>query len=153
MNLFFVFADGSAVTPPLTGTILPGITRDSLIQMLRDEGLQVREEPYSIDQWHADAQKGDLIETFGAVSVAVAWSMATGAIKSSDADVAVAITGIAGPDGGTDLKPVGTVVFARAKRDRDEGEEPSAELRHFECTGRAHVRLQAALCALELLLP
>ncbi len=99
------------------------------------------------------AVPSDLIETFGAVSVAVAWSMATGAIKSSDADVAVAITGIAGPDGGTDLKPVGTVVFARAKRDRDEGEEPSAELRHFECTGRAHVRLQAALCALELLLP
>ncbi len=95
----------------------------------------------------------DLIETFGAVSVAVAWSMATGALKSSDADVAVAITGIAGPDGGTELKPVGTVVFARANRDRDEDEEPSAELKHFDCKGRADVRLQAALCALELLLP
>ena len=71
MNLFFVFKDGSAITPPLTGTILPGITRDSLIQMLRDEGLQVREEPYSIDQWHADAAKGDLIETFACGTAAV----------------------------------------------------------------------------------
>lgn len=95
----------------------------------------------------------DLIEAFGAVSVAVAWSMATGALKSSDADVAVAITGIAGPDGGTDMKPVGTVVFARADKNRSDNEEPSAELKHFECTGRGHVRLQAALCALELLLP
>ena len=45
MNLFFVFDDGSVVTPPLTGTILPGITRDSLIALLRDEGLSLREEP------------------------------------------------------------------------------------------------------------
>lgn len=95
----------------------------------------------------------DLIETFGAVSVAVAWSMATGALKNSGADVAVAITGIAGPDGGTDLKPVGTVVFARAKRDREDSDEPSAEMKQFECNGRADVRLQAALCALDLLLP
>ena len=71
MNLFFVFDDGSVIPPPLTGTILPGITRDSLIQMLRDEGLQVREEPYSIDQWHADAAKGDLIETFACGTAAV----------------------------------------------------------------------------------
>jgi len=48
---------------------------------------------------------------------------------------------------------VGTVVFARANRDRDKDEEPSAELKHFDCKGRADVRLQAALCALELLLP
>ena len=71
MNLFFVFRDGSAITPPLTGTILPGITRDSLIRMLREEGLQVREEPYSIDQWHADAEKGDLVENFACGTAAV----------------------------------------------------------------------------------
>ncbi|OYX92904.1 MAG: competence protein, partial [Novosphingobium sp. 35-62-5] len=58
----------------------------------------------------------DLIDTFGAVSIAVAWSMAQGALKKSSADVAVAITGVAGPDGGSDQKPVGTVVFACAKR-------------------------------------
>lgn len=71
MNLFFVFADGSVVTPPLTGTILPGITRDSLIQLLREEGLQVREEPYSIDQWRADATRGDLVETMACGTAAV----------------------------------------------------------------------------------
>ncbi len=60
MNLFFVFDDGTVVTPPLTGTILPGITRDSLIALLREEGLEVREEPYGIDQWRDDAASGKL---------------------------------------------------------------------------------------------
>ena len=45
MNIFFVFSDGSLQTPPLTGTILPGITRASLITLARDLGLTVREEP------------------------------------------------------------------------------------------------------------
>ena len=95
----------------------------------------------------------DLIDTFGAVSVAVAWSMAQGALKNSRADVAVAITGVAGPDGGSEQKPVGTVVFAKAER----GENPevvNAELKVFETAKtRPEVRLQAALVALELLLP
>jgi branched-chain amino acid aminotransferase len=71
MNLFFVFDDGSVVTPPLTGTILPGITRDSLITLLREEGLTVREEPYSIDQWRADAESGKLLETMACGTAAV----------------------------------------------------------------------------------
>lgn len=95
----------------------------------------------------------DLIDTFGAVSVAVAWSMAQGALKHSRADVAVAITGVAGPDGGSEQKPVGTVVFARAERGEDP-EAVKAELKVFETAKtRGEVRLQAALCALELLLP
>ena len=95
----------------------------------------------------------DLIDTFGAVSVAVAWSMAQGALKHSRAQVAVAITGIAGPDGGSEQKPVGTVVFAKAERGEDP-EAVNAELKVFETAKtRAEVRLQAALVALELLLP
>lgn len=94
----------------------------------------------------------DVLETFGAVSIAVAWGMAQGALNRSGADVAVAITGIAGPEGGSEKKPVGTVVFARAERDEDP-EHIVADTRLFENEGRGSVRLQAALCALELLMP
>ena len=95
---------------------------------------------------------GDVLDTFGAVSIAVAWTMAQNAVLKTHADVAVAITGIAGPGGGSDKKPVGTVVFARAER----GQDPNhivADTREFENNGRGGVRLQAALCALELLMP
>ena len=71
MNIFFVHADGSLQTPPLTGTILPGITRDSLIQLARDDGLTVREEPYAIEQWRTDAQSGRLAEAFACGTAAV----------------------------------------------------------------------------------
>ena len=71
MNLFFVFADGSLSTPPLTGTILPGVTRSSLMELARDEGLSVREERYSLDQWRADAASGQLIEAFACGTAAV----------------------------------------------------------------------------------
>lgn len=94
----------------------------------------------------------EIIDTFGAVSVAVAWAMAQGALANSDADAAVAITGVAGPGGGTAKKPVGTVVFALAERGADPA-DVVADLRHFGELGRGGVRLQAALCALELLLP
>lgn len=92
----------------------------------------------------------DLIEAFGAVSAATAWAMAQGAIKHSDADVAVAVSGIAGPDGGTEFKPVGTVVFARSDRGSN---EVNAEDRLIDGSNRAEIRHQAALVALELLLP
>lgn len=94
----------------------------------------------------------DVLETFGAVSIAVAWAMARGALEKSGADVAVAITGIAGPDGGSEKKPVGTVVFARAQRDGNP-DEVIADKREFGDLGRGGIRLQAALVALELLLP
>jgi branched-chain amino acid aminotransferase len=71
MNVFFVFDDGSLQTPPLSGTILPGVTRDSLITLGRDLGLIVREEPYAIDQWQADAQSGRLREAFACGTAAV----------------------------------------------------------------------------------
>lgn len=93
----------------------------------------------------------DIIETFGAVSVACAWAMAKGALANSKADVAVAISGVAGPSGGTTLKPVGTVVFARVVRGEDG--EPEGELKKFDPTSRADIRREATVCALELLLP
>jgi len=71
MNLFFAFADGSLSTPPLSGTILPGITRDSLITLAREEGLTVREDRYSLDQWRDDAASGQLIEAFACGTAAV----------------------------------------------------------------------------------
>ena len=94
----------------------------------------------------------DVVDTFGAVSIATAWAMARGALAASDADVAVAVTGIAGPGGGTPSKPVGTVVFALAER----GADPArivTDQKLFENENRAGVRLHAALCALDLLLP
>jgi nicotinamide-nucleotide amidase len=94
----------------------------------------------------------DVLETFGSVSIAVAWSMAQGALELSGADTTVAITGIAGPGGGSEKKPVGTVVFARAEKGGDPG-EVVADRKEFGDLGRGGVRLQAALCALELLMP
>lgn len=94
----------------------------------------------------------DVLATFGAVSVATAWAMAQGALRHSEADIAVSITGIAGPGGATPGKPVGMVVFARAVR----GEDPEsvvADTRLFGDLGRSEVRRQAALVALELLRP
>lgn len=97
----------------------------------------------------------NIIDTFGAVSIACAWAMAKGALDRSQADVAVAISGVAGPGGGTMHKPVGTVVFARVIR--DSVGEPEGELKFFAGGegphGRAEIRRQATLCALELLLP
>lgn len=71
MNLFYAFSDGTLLTPPLTGTILPGITRDSLLTLAREEGLEVREERYAIDQWRDDAASGRLIECFACGTAAV----------------------------------------------------------------------------------
>ena len=77
MNIFFVFDDGSIQTPPLTGTILPGITRDSLLTLARGMGMTVREEPYAMDQWRADAATGRLVETFACGTAAVVTPIGT----------------------------------------------------------------------------
>ncbi len=96
---------------------------------------------------------GDLLDTFGAVSIAVAWEMAQGALEHSGCDVAVAITGVAGPGGGTAKKPVGTVVFAKAEKGKS-NDDVVADRKNFgEDKSRADIRLQAVLVALELLLP
>lgn len=95
----------------------------------------------------------ELIDTFGAVSIAVAWAMAQGALKRSSADVAVAISGVAGPGGGTPNKPVGTVVFALAERGTDPEDVVADMIRFGEDKSRAEIRMAATLRALQLLLP
>jgi len=92
MNIVFVFADGSLQTPPLTGTILPGITRDSLITLARDMGLTVREEPYSIDQWREDAASGRLTEVFACGTAAVVTPI--GRVKGRGYEMTVADGGV-----------------------------------------------------------
>ena len=92
MNLFFVLDDGSLLTPPLTGTILPGVTRDSLLTIAREEGLTVREDRYAIDQWRADAASGRLTEAFACGTAAVVTPI--GKVASADGEF---IVGSGGP--------------------------------------------------------
>ena len=92
MNLFFVFDDGTMVTPPLGGTILPGITRESIMVLAREEGITVREEPYAFDQWRKDAQSGKLLETFACGTAAVVTSVGT--VKSSDGEFMIGSGGL-----------------------------------------------------------
>lgn len=94
----------------------------------------------------------EILETFGEVALATAWAMAAGALANSDADVAVAITGIAGPGGGSERKPVGLVVFARALRGQDPDDYFTQRVQ-FEATDRAAIRQAATLFALDLLQP
>ena len=88
-----------------------------------------------------------LIETFGAVSEPVAKAMAQGALQYSHATIAFAITGIAGPTGGTDEKPVGTVCFALAKKN----ERTQMFTQHFPGE-RAAVRHRAVVYGLNIIL-
>ncbi|ODU21191.1 MAG: branched chain amino acid aminotransferase [Sphingomonas sp. SCN 67-18] len=81
MNIFFVMDDGSIVTPPLGGTILPGITRASIIELAREAGMTVSETPYAFDQWAADAASGRLRETFACGTAAVV--SAIGEVRSA----------------------------------------------------------------------
>jgi branched-chain amino acid aminotransferase len=71
MNVFFVYDDSSLVTPPLTGTILPGITRDSVLTLAQHAGRQVTERPVSFQEWQADAASGRLREVFACGTAAV----------------------------------------------------------------------------------
>ncbi|WP_230291161.1 branched-chain amino acid aminotransferase [Croceicoccus sp. Ery5] len=87
MNLFFVFDDGTVLTPALTGTILPGITRHSLITLLREEGLNVEEGRYSLEQWREDATTGRLVECFACGTAAVV--TAVGKVAGHDGEFTI----------------------------------------------------------------
>jgi nicotinamide-nucleotide amidase len=88
----------------------------------------------------------EILRKHGAVSPHVARAMAEGALRCSRADVAVAVTGIAGPGGGTPTKPVGLVYLAAIRR----GNEPTVERHHFDGDRRA-VRLASVAAAFDLL--
>jgi branched-chain amino acid aminotransferase len=82
MNLFFLFDDGTLITPPTDGTILEGITRESILTLAREQGLNVLEQRYAIDQWRDDATSGKLVEAFACGTAAVVTPV--GSVHSSD---------------------------------------------------------------------
>jgi branched-chain amino acid aminotransferase len=88
MNIFFVYDDGTLVTPELTGTILPGITRDSVITLARHRGWTVLERPISFDEWRTDAVSGRLREVFACGTAAVLTPI--GVVRSSGGEFQVA---------------------------------------------------------------
>lgn len=87
----------------------------------------------------------ELIDAHGAVSAPVARAMAKGLRQAADVSYALATTGIAGPTGGTDAKPVGTVIIALA------GSEGTSVVRHVFPGDRDRVRRRTAQAALDLL--
>ncbi|AHB07443.2 MULTISPECIES: branched-chain amino acid aminotransferase [Pandoraea] len=87
MNVFFVMDDGSLQTPPLSGTILPGITRASIIEFAKREGLTVNETPYEFAQWQADAASGRVKETFACGTAAVV--TAIGQVRHANGEFAI----------------------------------------------------------------
>lgn len=89
-----------------------------------------------------------LIRDHGAVSEPVARAMAEGAVRRSAAQLAVAVTGVAGPGGGSEEKPVGLVHIAAAR----EGRATSHERHLFGDIGRHEIRMASVQTALELLL-
>ena len=89
----------------------------------------------------------DTLDKFGAVSAPTAVAMAEGAIANSKAQLSVAVTGVAGPGGGSKEKPVGLVHFAAARR----GGATDMQVRHFGDIGRHEIRMKSVIVALELL--
>ncbi len=90
---------------------------------------------------------GDMIADMGAVSEAVARTMAEGAVANSNAHMAVAVTGVAGPGGGTKFKPVGLVHIAACRENRS----ILHEAHRFGDIGRSEIRMKTVEAALQLL--
>lgn len=91
MNLFFVFGTGGSarlVTPELSGSLLPGITRDSLLHLATDAGFAVEERKIDVDEWRAKAATGEITEVFACGTAAVITPVAK--VKSSDGEFTIA---------------------------------------------------------------
>ena len=90
MNLFFVYGpppQARLLTPALTGSLLPGITRDTLLKLGPDLGIPVTEGAISVDEWRAASESGELTEVFACGTAAVLTPVGT--VKSADAEWAV----------------------------------------------------------------
>ncbi|MFP5335281.1 MAG: branched-chain amino acid aminotransferase [Actinomycetes bacterium] len=92
MNLYFVHADGSLVTPSLTGTILEGVTRDSILTLAAEQGLDVVERRVSVDEWKDGVASGAITEVFACGTAAVITPL--GRLLDGDDEVST------GPDAG-----------------------------------------------------
>jgi branched-chain amino acid aminotransferase len=91
MNLFFVFGSGGSarlVTPELTGTLLPGITRDSLLQLATDAGFAVEERKIDVDEWQKKAAAGEITEVFACGTAAVITPVSS--VKHADGEFTIA---------------------------------------------------------------
>lgn len=93
-NIFFVYDDGTIVTPELTGAILPGVTRDSVLTLARDAGHPVEERRVDVREWQDGARSGRIREVFAAGTAAVITPVAT--LRWADGE-ATAHDGTAGP--------------------------------------------------------
>jgi branched-chain amino acid aminotransferase len=85
MNVFLVYRDGRVVTPELSGTILEGVTRESVVQLVRDRGLEVEEREVPIDEWRDGVASGEISEVFACGTAAVITPI--GELKGADFSV------------------------------------------------------------------
>ena len=95
MNVFMVRRDGALITPALSGTILEGVTRDSLIQLARDEGRAVEERQVSIDEWRDGIASGAITESFACGTAAVVTPI--GRLRWDGGEVAIGDGATTGP--------------------------------------------------------
>jgi branched-chain amino acid aminotransferase len=91
MNVCFVMDDGTLITPPLGGTILPGITRNSILKLAQEAGFKVEEKPYSFEQWRKDAESGKLREAFACGTAAVVAGI--GSVRFKDGSFSIGNSG------------------------------------------------------------
>jgi branched-chain amino acid aminotransferase len=87
MNIFFVTRERKLITPPLSGTILAGITRDSIMTLAAEEGLPVEERAYAYAQWRHDVESGDVTEVFACGTAAVVAPIGT--VRSAEGEFTV----------------------------------------------------------------
>ncbi len=102
MNVFFVRRDGELITPPLSGTILPGITRQSLLTLAREEKLAVTEAPYAYEQFRRDVEAGRTTEAFACGTAAVV--VPIGTVRDAKGELKV---------GGGNIGPVTAKLYER----------------------------------------